>query len=222
MADDDIHDLDEGFDGTAAGTLSHVPAGRQAMAQLEAYWRGLAGPDGVPYRRDLDATRIEPALPHAFVLERVAAGIARFRTGGQLIQSHLGFDLKGMPVSLLFSAEGRKTFHTWLDRCFDGPALVDLPVATRRFGFRSAASGRFLLLPLRDQQGHVTRAVGGLFLDHSAQLGKVRFDLPDDAPLRCEILRPATGPVYAVAGDRRPKGLAEAQKPYLRLVVSNP
>lgn len=199
-----------------------VPAGREAMEQLESHWRELRGATLLPRRRDLDASRIEAALPHSFILERVAPGVARIRTGGQVLHGHMGFNARGMPLSLLFTPDGRSRLRIWLDRCFDAPALVDLPLTAWRGVLHPPATARLLLLPMLDQTGEVTRAVGGIFLDRTQKLTRLRFDVNETGGLRFEKLRQAPRPVFAIAADRAATTLAEPRRPYLRLVVSNP
>ncbi|TNC71953.1 PAS domain-containing protein [Rubellimicrobium roseum] len=223
-------DLLEDMEGSLCGrtddcddnVLRTVPAGREGLAELEAYWREIRGAAFLPRRRDLDATRFASALPHAFILERVAPGIARVRTSGQMLRGHLGFEARGMPLSLLFTPEGRNRLRVWLDRCFDGPALVDLPLTAWRGALHPPATGRLLLMPLLDHEGKVTRAVGGVFLDRAMRMSRVRFDVNEAAGVRHEKLRPAAWPVLAAAGEPRIRELAEPRRPFLRLVVSNP
>ncbi|MBP1804302.1 PAS domain-containing protein [Rubellimicrobium aerolatum] len=195
-----------------------VPEGRAAMTLLESYWRELGGDRRPPRRRDLDASRIESALPHAFLLERIAPGIARFRIGGQELCNLAGLELAGLPISSLFAGPGRQRLRVWLDRCFDDPALVDLPVSGWRGVLQPPLTGRLLLLPLADREGRVTRAVGGLFLDRPSRLSRVRLDILEDETLRIEKVGPPAPPIPAVPAAAGP---ARSARPYLRLVVSN-
>jgi hypothetical protein len=70
----------------------------------------------------------------------------------------------------------------------------------------------------------VNRALGGIFPVAGAMLSNVRFDLREDATLRCEDIGGARGcsAVYGEPSVRRTFGLAEPKRPFLRLVVSNP
>ena len=230
MPRDDSGDQTDALAGYAANrqdgrglTFRDVPAGQRAMQSLEAYWRDIKGANHLPRRRDLDASQIEEALPHAFILEQIAPGIARIRTGGQVVCGHMGFEARGMPLSVLFAPDSRNGLRRWLERCFEDPALVDLPVTARRGILQAPITGRLLLLPLLDQEDRVTRAVGGLFLDQPARLAKVKFDIREDSTLRCQrLVQPSQPVLHAVAGDRVGTAPSTHRRPQLRLVVSNP
>ena len=46
-----------------------------AIAQMDAYWEALRRGQLIPKRSDVDPRGIEAALEHAFILERIAAGV---------------------------------------------------------------------------------------------------------------------------------------------------
>lgn len=200
------------------------PAGRSVLAELEDHWRELTARSPlVPRRSDLDAARMAGALPHAFILERAAPGVARFRIAGQSVTALLGTEARGLPLSVLFTPASRPALQARLDRCFDGPALVDLPVQASQGSLRQPLQGRLLLLPLLDDQGRVARALGGLLMDGFVRRSQPRFELSDMAP-RVETVAPAAAwraVAHGPAALGMP-GLGEAERPYLRLVVSNP
>jgi hypothetical protein len=210
--------------GHAEVALPALPDGQALLGKVEGYWRGLCSGSLPPSRQDLDSSRFAEALPHAFLVERVAPGVALLRTAGQALCTHLGSDPKGLPLSTLVSAETQPRLKHWLDRCFADPALVDIAVTARRGALRPPMAARLLLLPLRDDRGDVNRALGGIFPVAGAMLSNVRFDLREDATLRCEDIGGARGcsAVYGEPSVRRTFGLAEPKRPFLRLVVSNP
>lgn len=199
------------------------PVGRSVLAELEDHWRELkAGSSLVPRRSDLDAGRIAGALPHAFILERAAPGVARFRIAGQSVAGLLGGEPRGLPLTVLFTPASRPGLQTWLDRCFEGPALVDLLVRTPQGSLREPLQGRLLLLPLLDEEGQVTRALGGLLMDGIPRRSNPRFELSEAVP-RIETAGPTVlRRAFADAPAPAAPGLREAERPYLRLVVSNP
>ncbi len=205
----------------ATTSLPALPDGRALLAKVEAYWRGQCAGGLPPYRRDLDAARISEALPHVILLERIAPGAARLRTAGQGICAHLGVEARGLPLSALVSAASRPRLGHWLDHCFEDPALVELAVTARRGPLRPPMAARLLLLPLRDHDGKVTRALGGIFPVAGAMLSNIRFDLREDGTLRHEPLRVRRAPNCGQAPEPRVLGLAEPRRPYLRLVVCN-
>ena len=199
------------------------PSGRSILQDLEEHWRELmAAAEHLPRREDVDTARIAGALPHAFVLERAAPGVARVRIAGRSIAGLLGCEPKGLPLSVLFTPGARSALQHWIERCFAGPALVDLMVQASQGALRQPLRGRLLLLPMLDSEGQVTRALGGLLTDGVPRRSNLRFDLSDAVP-RVETMVPASQRrAFAEVSRAAVPGFREAERPYLRLVVSNP
>lgn len=220
---------DTSWMGRRAGDVTPLsgqdrPAGRSALQEIEEHWRELrAASDHLPRREDVDTGRIAGALPHTFVLEKIAPGHARFRIAGRSLVTLLGGEARGLPLSVLFSPKGRDALALWIVRCLEGPALVDLLVEASQGPLRQPLRGRLLLLPMLDPEGEPTRILGGLLTDGVPRRANLRFDLADAVP-RVETVSPrapkrrAYGLAPAMPG--RP-GLRESERPYLRLVVSN-
>ena len=185
------------------------------VAVLEGYWREIRGARLLPARTSVDPGRIDAALPHSFILERVAPGIARFRVCGQAINALIGSEARGMPLSVLFSVQGRERLGHQLERVFNEPALVDLPVQAVRGLARPRLSGRLLLLPLESEDGSVNRALGAIFVEGMVGRTPRVFDIPDDGDRRYEPLIPMA------ARRAQSEGPALVQRPALRLVVNN-
>lgn len=198
------------------------------LADLECYWRALRGARRLPIRTEVDPARIDGALPHAFILEQVAPGVARMRVAGQAVADHLGMDPRGMPLSALFRHEARAALCGHVMRLFDAPALIALPLCAPRLLGRPRLAGRMLLLPLTDAEGKVTRALGAVELSGRAGCGQRRFDIDPDIAPHIEELRARDDPPHprlrlaATAGGPMRKGpdMRPAPAP-LRLVVSN-
>ena len=189
------------------------------LADLEHYWQGLRG-GHVPDRVAIDPACIDQALPHAFVLERLAPGVGRVRVAGKRLGDYLGQDLRGLPICTLFAPESRERFQGWLEQVFALPALVELPLSSRWGLGRPRLTGRMLLLPLRDGTGKVTRAIGAIRTEGG--LGRLprAFELAEDGAVRIQNL--ADMPVVkASATQVAPPVPHPASRPYLRLVVSN-
>lgn len=225
-----MKDDDKGWIGHRTGEVTPLssfarPAGRSALQEIEDHWRELrARSEHLPRREEVDTGRIAGALPHAFVLERIAPGQARFRIAGRAIVDLLGGEARGLPLSVLFSPPGREAVAPWVQRCLEGPALVDLLVEAPQGPMRLPLRGRLLMLPMLDPEGEATRILGGLLTDGVPRRASPRFELADAVP-RVETVAPraqarrAFG--FAPAMPGRP-GLSESERPYLRLVVSNP
>lgn len=183
------------------------------LGQLEQYWRGLCRTDGTPYRSDITASALGPALPYAFLAERVAASTLRLRVAGRELDLIAGMETRGLPLSALFSVPARKTLAEAIQTMTERPALVEMPLSLPNGLLRRAQRGRMMLLPLRDDAGGLTRVMGAIVLDEKVH-GRVpvRLDIPEDQPIRVDPV-----PMRQIAQEKRPGD----GRPALRLVVSN-
>lgn len=175
------------------------------LAELETYWQALRGNRLVPARSEVDPRKIEDALEYAFILERIAPGMGRFRLAGMHLNDLMGMEVRGMPLTAFFTPEARKQVNEALEEVFDAPAIARLTLAGERGIGRPPIDARLLLLPLKSDFGDVSRALGCL-----VTLGPV-----GRTPRRFEVSRhevvPLAGPEHA--GDPRIKGWSEPKKP---------
>jgi hypothetical protein len=193
---------------------------RPILGQIEDHWREIKARSlHLPHRADLDPSRIAAALPHAFVLERAAPGVARLRIVGRALSNHLGTEARGLPLSVFFTPASRDILRRWLERCFDAPAILELSAEARQGVFRTPLTGRLLLLPMLDRDGKVTRALGGLVVEGTKRASIVKFDLAE-TPSRFQIL-PQPSAAWAAPATGEARGMAEPRRAYLRLVVDN-
>ena len=217
-----------GIDITAGGAAAHP-----ALDCLIRVWSGLAAAaGGLPRRAEIDPRGIEPALPHAFVAERIAPGLARFRLAGHRLAELMGMDLRGMPLSALIEPDDRDAFRRLVAAAFETPAMVRARIAAGWGLGRPALGGGLLLLPLRDEAGGVTRLLGGLVAEGSPGRAPRRFRIaaaevaqvpgPAEAP-PASAARPGTAgaPLARPAGGAA-AGRRTAARPALRLVWSAP
>jgi len=187
------------------------------LHELLAYWVSLRGAHPVPLRRDIDPRRIDRILPHVFILERIAPGLARFRVAGTGLADLMGMDVRAMPISTLIEPAGRGGFADDLQQVFDRPARLRLDLASKGGFGRPALTGAMLLLPLRGEGGAVSRALGAI----------VAGPVPGRTPRRFTVTGKRADPIPGRARARRDP--APAPKPprpapgqaHLRLVVSN-
>ncbi len=196
------------------------PAADRVLRDLESYWQELSRSTRIPFRSDVDPRRIDAALPHAFVLQRVAEGVGRFRVAGAELETLLGMDPRGMPLSAFFTPAARLTLKHWFAMVFDRPALVELPLVSERRLGRPRLDGRLMILPLANEDGEVALAMGALVVSGNPGFGPRRFDIPDGfvrmEPAAAEVTRrPAP---HAAA---RAAAIARGGRPDLRLVVDN-
>jgi hypothetical protein len=198
----------------------HFPA----VNEVEGYWTALAS-TGIPQRAKIDPRGIENALHNAFVLERIAPTVARFRLAGMHLSDLMGMEVRGMPLTALFLPESRTAIGQALDRAFDAPARVTLVLAGERGVGRGPLDARMVLLPLLDDGGRVTRVLGAL--EARGQIGRQprRFSLVESrvatlaAPL--QPAQPAAAEPVRGMAEPAPQVFTHNQRPYLRLVRSD-
>lgn len=214
--------------------------GYAAIAQVEAYWEALRGTRLLPKRSDIDPRGIEQSLENAFILERVAPGVARLRIAGTHLTELMGMEVRGMPVTALFSANARRQVSDLLEEVFQGPAIVTLTLRAAGGPGRPETEARMVLLPLKSDLGDVSRILGCLVNKGEIGLAPRRFDVvghdlarilpgPGDAPTAAVPPAPRVPQVASgfaapkTAFEGKPPGAAQNSKrpPYLRLIKSD-
>lgn len=191
------------------------------LRQAEAYWSALRGDDEVPLRSAIDPRGLENILPYTFILERIAPGVARFRLAGQHLTELTGMEVRGMPLTAMFTGAARTEVGAVLEHMFETPAVAELDlIAERRFSL-SPLEARMVLLPLRSDFGDISRALGVVVAE--GQLGKRTSHSFDVARSHLRdlngvptALSPACEEVPGFAEDPAPLEGA----PHLKLVVS--
>jgi hypothetical protein len=147
------------------GGRGHVPGDAErfpAIGEVRNYWQALRRDGGVPARAAVDPRGIAGALDCAFVLERVAPRIARFRIAGMHLCDLAGMDLRGVPALTLFAPDHRAAFGDVLEQVFAGPACLDLALEAERGAGRPELAARMLVLPLAGETGSIGMALGCL------------------------------------------------------------
>ena len=189
------------------------------LQSLEQYWQTLRHAQQLPARTDIAPSRIDHALPHAFILQRVAPGVARFRVAGQRLHDLLKMDARGMPLATLFLPEAREQAQHLLELAFTGPAIVCIPLCSPGTLLRPALTGTMLLLPLRDKEDKTTRMLGALVTDQDGGARPRRFVIPQGARIRHDPIGVQLATTQLI--PRRPTKRPDAARPALRLVVNN-
>lgn len=189
------------------------------LKNLEQYWQTLRHAQRLPARNDVAPSQIDNALPHAFILQRVAPGIARFRVAGQRLHHLLKMDARGMPFSTIFLPEAQDQVQSLLESAFSSPAIVSIPLISPATILRPALHGTVLLLPLRDSDDNTTRMLGALVTEPDNGSRTRRFTINKAARIRHDHigLRLAPTPMFPKPPSERP----DAIRPALRLVVNN-
>ena len=189
------------------------------LQSLEAYWQTLRGAQTIPARTDVATSKIDHALPYAFILQRVAPGTARFRVAGQRLHDLLKMEARGMPLGTFFLPQAREQIEQLVEAAFTDPAIISVPLVSPGTLMRPAITGRMLFLPLRDTAGKNTRMLGALVTDQDAGSRPRRFMIEAGARIRHDPIgtpRAATQ-IIVPPPAKRPNAL----RPALRLVVNN-
>ncbi len=203
-----------------------------AIAQIEAYWEGLRNGRPMPARSEVDPRGLTEVLEYAFILEKVAPGLARIRLAGSHINDLMGMEVRGMPVSSLFLPEARAELQKALETAFTGPASVRFNLAGDTGFTRPSLEAQMYFAPLKDETGAPTRILGAL--QSSGRIGR--------APRRFNIRNMEVNALLQEVGEAAPNrntripGFAEhatgfkaaavsakapaAKNPHLQLVTS--
>ena len=191
------------------------------LRQIEAYWTALLVGEGVPRRSEIDPRGLENVLENAFILERIAPGVARFRVAGNFLTELAGMEVRGMPITSCFGPVSRTQFSAILEHLFDTPAVAEVTLAGEAAKGQPDINGKMVLLPLQSDLGDITRALGALVVDGKAGSRPRRLEVTN------VVFRPVRAPhatsavpreiVAGFAEEQRPFG---AGKPHLRLVKS--
>lgn len=225
------HDQPRGSTVLPLATRSRATA---KVDRIANYWDVVRGKRLVPSRCEIDPRGLDSVLGHAFILERITGGLARFRIAGSHLSDLAGLDLRQMPLSALFLPGSRDILSDALLAVFEEPAVVRMSIASPAGFGREGLEGELILLPLRSDLGDIDRVLGGIVMD--GKLGRT--------PRRLEILGQSrqsltgfAGPAHSsrtVSADiartvdpRRPhrRKVPAVEKPvfhrHLRLVISN-
>lgn len=199
---------------------AQVSPDNATLQSLERYWRTLRQAQHVPSRNDIEPSQIDAALPHAFILQRVAPGIARMRVAGQQLHNLLRMDARGMPISTFFLPEARDQIAKLVEAAFVEPAIISIPLSSPGSLVRSSMAGRMLMLPLRDDQGATTRILGALVATGDVGSRPRRFQVTPNAEIRHETLGLKAAGVESLV-QPTPIAKPRGTRPALRLVVNN-
>lgn len=161
------------------------------ISEVRAYWEALRDGRPAPYRSEVDPRGIERALEHAFVLERIVPGVARFRLAGMHLNDLMGMEVRGMPFTTFFAPAARAEIGLILESVFSGPRTAELTIQAEAGLGKPALEGRILLLPLKSDLGDVTRVLGCFVAE--GPVGR--------APRRFEVRGSLASPVIATAPD---------------------
>lgn len=132
------------------------------LSQVEAYWQALRGTRLMPNRSEVDPRGIESALEYAFIVERIAPGIARLRIAGSHLSDLMGMEVRGMPLTAFIMPESRRQLSDTLEEVFEMPATCLMSLHSEKKAGMPALDARLLMMPLKSDLGDVSRLLGAL------------------------------------------------------------
>jgi len=153
-----------------------MPTGKDALL---LYWNEIGGALDVPARDAIDPARISSILGEVILIERIAPRQAKIRLAGQAIGNAVGIEPRGMPMTSLISSASRDALEDAVEALFDRPSMVELELAGPKTPFRKRMQGELLLLPLRDREDQITRAICYASLPQRRTKAPIRFDIMD-------------------------------------------
>lgn len=201
------------------------------LLDVMEYWESMREGDALPRRADIDPRRIEGALPYAFILEEIAPGLARFRVAGGHLNDLMGMEVRGMPLSAVFNHTQRNRVLPMIENVFRSPCSLELTLQSRTPGAETTHA-EMLILPLLDDDGNVTRALGCLVAQGTLLSPPYRFQItqsrstPLPAPVPTETPVPTRPKVRAqdlvLEGFREPVAEYQAPAPAPATVEAKP
>ncbi|WP_253949300.1 PAS domain-containing protein [Mangrovicoccus sp. HB161399] len=213
MANDGTQDQDIVSLKSYKTTMQH-----SAISQLEAYWHGLRNGRVVPNRSDVDPRGIDRALEYAFILERIAPGMARFRLAGMHLNDLMGMEVRGMPLTSFFVPDARRQVSDALEHVFEEPSIARFDLLAERGIGKPQNEAQLLILPLKSDLGDVSRALGCLVYDGEIGRTPRRFSVTEMSvePLIAGI-EPASAPLLKTGLTLKNRRAEDAPKPALPL-----
>lgn len=199
------------------------------ISEVRTYWEALRDGRAAPFRSELDPRGIEGALDCAFVLERIAPQLARFRLAGQHLGDLMGMEVRGMPLTSLCAPSARKEMSDALEAVFSGPRVAEMTLVAETSPSRPPLSARLLILPLRSDLGDMSRALGCLVAEGPIGRAPRRFGIRSATLSAIPVVAGGVArhqPARDTAGFAEPPARfsgapAKRSRAHLRLVVSD-
>lgn len=192
------------------------------LQEVRAYWEGLRRGSAIPTRASIDPRGMKRGLEHIFLLERVAAGEARFRLAGMHLVMVMGMEVRGLPFSSLFDPDTRAQVRTLIESVFGGDSAVEIAIEAERGIGRPSLEGRILLLPVLGDDGVCNRVLGCLVTVGGIGRSPRRFSIARQVIANLGPAEALAQPMLrslSAAGFQEPSTTFKA--PHLRLVKTD-
>ncbi len=168
------------------------------------YWTSLRDGKKLPKQSQLSPNGLKSALSYVFMLERIAPGIARIRVAGAHMNDLMGMEVKAMPITAFAAPGERSSFLPLVDAVFEDPAIVELDLVATRAGY-TPKEAEMLLMPIEDEHGRISRALGCLVARGPIVFSPYRFRIQSQRVMALT----ATTPLI----DRRRRDTTPAARP---------
>lgn len=208
-------------------------SGYAALSLVEAYWEALRTDREMPKRAEIDPRGIESALEYAFILERVAPGVARMRIAGSHLHDIMGMEARGMPITAFFRQDARIKIAGLLEEVFQTPATAEVMMHSAASADQPASEARMILLPLKSDLGDVSRILGCMVSLGELGAAPRRFDVQsvnlrplgsapkNEARKNTDALNEAPASFMPPASGHKSNGTSKKRPAYLRLVKND-
>lgn len=210
------------FPGSRKGGAGAQPP--RGPAEVRAYWEALRRDGAIPARADLDPRGMADVLEQVFVAERIGRGLVGLRIAGMALTDLAGTEMKGLPLSVLFTPESRAQLAEVLERVLSLPQVAELQLDAESGIGRPALSARLLLLPLHSNAGPRNLLLGCLATTGETGRAPRRFSVSRVTEERLILpgLPQASAPPAPAFAEPPVPPLAPARpgRPHLRLVHS--
>ncbi len=153
------------------------PAAIPCLQILRGYWEGMRKNGALPQRDDISPRGLGGALENAFIVERIAHGMGRFRVAGSAVADVLGIEPRNMPLTMLLEPVGRATLSRVLDEVFTTATALDITLEAERMIGRPHLAARMILLPLAGAAGEYHQIIGALALSGTIGRAPRRFGI---------------------------------------------
>ena len=200
--------------------------GFPAISEVRAYWEALRNGRKVPLRSEIDPRGIERALEYAFILERIAPNVSRFRLAGMHLNDLMGMEVRGMPITSFFTPAARPEASEIIEKVFRAPQIAELALSAESGFGKPPMQAKLIILPLQSDLGDISRALGCLVAEGAVGRAPRRFDLASVALTPIEAgkatFKPVPAPARGFAECLAPMGGApKSDRSHLRLVKTD-
>jgi len=181
---------------------------------LRGYWEALRSNGALPHREAVSPSGLGGALENCFIVERIAAGMGRFRVAGSAVADVLGLEPRGMPLTLLLEPVARGTLTRVLEDVFTTATALDITLEAERAIGRPHLAARMILLPIRGAMGEYHQTIGALALSGDIGRAPRRFGI---TRLRSEAI---DAPAAFIKAPQRAQNLGN-QLPHFTVMAPN-